>query len=496
MKLKMPQIVLILIGALVLGFVGAYAGVQLGDSEEQENSNENTEEIANQDENHTEDVTENEQVDEIPDYMTKVVQAFHLIKQNYLEDVEDQQLIEGAIQGMLTTLGDPYSSYMDVEVMEQFNEQIESSFEGIGAEVSMMNGAVTIVAPIKDSPAEKEGLRPNDQVLEVDGESLEGLDLNEAVAKIRGEKGSEVVLTILRPGSSEPFEVTIVRDTIPLETIYAEMKSENGKNTGIIEITNFSETTSTDFNTELERLESEGMDGLVIDVRGNPGGLLSAVEEILMNFVPSDVPYVQIEDPNGNRSPYFSKLEEKKDYPITVLINEGSASASEILAVAMKEIGYDVVGMTTFGKGTVQQAVPLGDGSSIKLTYYKWLSPEGNWIHETGVEPTVEVDQPEYFYTNPINLEDETLTLDQSDSKIANIQKMLDGIGYNPGRLDGYFNQETMDAVKAFQQDHDISVTGEIDKQTVGLIEATLIERIRSGEDDQQLERALEVLYE
>src|SRR5690606_20712498 len=188
MKLQKIHIVLLLIGALLIGFAGGYAGMK----------------FAQPDTGGTEDITSGEKKESggpssaLPAHMAKIAQAFALIQENYIEDVEDEQLIEGAIDGMLATLEDPHSSYMDVEVMQQFNEQIESSFEGIGAEVSMINGVVTIVAPIKNSPAEKAGLRPNDQVLSVDGESLEGLNLNEAVAKIRGEKGTTVVLEIVR----------------------------------------------------------------------------------------------------------------------------------------------------------------------------------------------------------------------------------------------------------------------------------------------------------
>ncbi|SET09919.1 carboxyl-terminal processing protease [Oceanobacillus limi] len=489
MKLKLAHIILILVAALALGFAGGYTGVQMAAS--------------NQDEpNETESPVEDEENAEVeisnesPQHMSKVVQAFNIIQENYLEEVEDQQLIEGAIQGMLATLEDPYSTYMDVEMMKEFDEQIESSFEGIGAEVSMVNGNVTIVAPIKDSPAETAGLRPNDQILEVDGESLEGLDLNEAVAKIRGEKGSEVIITIMRPGASEAFDIPIIRDTIPVDTVYSEMKTVDGKETGIIEITNFSENTSAEFAEQLQQLEDDGMEGLVIDVRGNPGGLLNSVEEILGLFVPKDIPYVQIEDRDGNKSPYHSNLDKKKDYPINVIVNEGSASASEILAVAMKEAGYDVIGTTSFGKGTVQQAVPLGDGSTVKLTFFKWLSPEGNWIHEEGVEPTVETEQPDYFYTNPVQLDDgETLGYDQSDNKIENIQKMLDGLGYNLERTDGYFDKSTEDAVSKFQQENDLTDTGEVDQETASMIEYQVVETIREGKDDLQLEKALEVLY-
>ncbi|WP_085991362.1 S41 family peptidase [Oceanobacillus senegalensis] len=487
MRLKKSYIILILIGALVLGGVGAFSGVKLAQSGD-DGIGEGTKNFSSGLLNNKE-----EQLD-MPSDMSKVAQAYSLIKNNYIENVKDKQLIEGAIEGMLATLEDPHSSYMDVEMMGHFNEQIESSFEGIGAEVSMVNGIVTIVAPIKDSPAEKSGLRPNDEVLSVDGESLEGLNLNEAVAKIRGEKGTDVVLEVRRAGVSEPFEVTITRDEIPVETVYNQIKTINGKKTGILEITNFSEHTFTEFNEQLNMLEKEGIEGLVIDVRGNPGGLLNVIEEILRLFVPKDMPYLQIEDANGNKTPYYSDLTEKKDYPISVLIDEGSASASEILAVAMKEMGYDIVGHNSYGKGTVQQAVPLGDGSTIKLTTNKWLSPEGNWINEVGVEPTIKVSQPDYYYTNPIII-DEPLKLDQSDEAIENMQVMLTGLGYTTGRTDGYFNEQTESAVKEFQSDNELKATGIVDQETAGLIEAKVVEHIRNGENDRQLERALEELY-
>ncbi|AXI10002.1 peptidase S41 [Oceanobacillus zhaokaii] len=482
MKMKKSQIILLLAAALVLGFAGAYSGVKFAQPEIEGQPNTIVEESTG------------EKAKQSSGNLEKVTQAFALIKGNYLEDVEDTQLVEGAIEGMLATLEDPHSSYMDVETMSQFNDQIESSFEGIGAEVSMVNGIVTIVAPIKESPAEKAGLRPNDQVLTVDGESLEGLNLNEAVGKIRGEKGSEVVLEIQRTGASEPFAVTITRDEIPVETVYNKIETIDGKQTGILEVTNFSTNTAKEFSEQLTMLEEEGIEGLVIDVRGNPGGLLDVVEDMLEQFVPKDIPYIQIEDQDGEKTPIYSDLDEKKPYPISVLIDEGSASASEILAVAMKELGYDVVGQTSYGKGTVQQAIPLGDGSSIKLTMNKWLSPKGEWINEKGVEPTIDAKQPEYFYTNPIIIE-EPLRVDHTGEAIANMQLMLSGIGYETGRIDGYFNKETEEAVKQFQADQKLESTGIVDEETAGMIEAKLIEKIRSGEDDQQLETALKEIY-
>ncbi|SER81206.1 carboxyl-terminal processing protease [Gracilibacillus ureilyticus] len=492
MNIKKRYIVLIAFIAIVIGAVGTYAAGQLF-SNFSNNSNSG---LASTDRDLLLELADQQEVlEENMGEMSKVVNAFTIIKENYVEEVDDNQLIEGAIQGMLQSLGDPYTVYMDKETMEQFNEQIESSFEGIGAEVSMVNGNVTIVAPIKDSPAEKAGLKPNDQILTVDGESVEGLDLYEAVNKIRGEKGSEVTIEIRRPGVEDLLSIDITRDSIPLQTVYVEEKETDGKLIGIIELTSFSENTAKEFAAEVEKLEEKGMDGLVIDVRGNPGGLLPAVEEILKLFVTKDTPYLQIEDPTGKKSRYFSDLETAKDYPIVTLINEGSASASEILAVSLKEaMNYEVVGTTSFGKGTVQQTVSMGDGSTIKITRFKWLSPEGNWIHEDGVEPTVEQEMPDYYYANPVQVKDDPFAYNESDPNIEDIQLMLEGLDYNPGRLDGYFDEGTKKAVEAFQKDNELEVTGEVDQSTAEVLQTKLMEKVRNGADDLQLEKAIEVL--
>ncbi len=472
MRISKINIILVIISAFIIGLLGAYLGVNLVQPEVGK----------------TEVGTKSQEVENFD----KVEEAYSLIEQHYIEEVEGNELIEGAIQGMLNTLEDPYSTYMDEEAMINFNEQIESSFQGIGAEVSMVEGKVTIIAPIKDSPAEKSGLQPNDQVLKVDDEELEGLDLNQAVEKIRGEKGSKVTLSILRGENN--FDVELTRDDIPVETIYSSTKEVEGKKTGVIEITSFSEQTSTDFKKELTKLEESGIEGLIIDVRGNPGGLLDSVEDMLKEFVPKDMPFLQIEDQQGEKEQHFSELEVKKDYPITVLIDEGSASASEILAVALKETGYNVVGTKSFGKGTVQQAVPLGENGMIKLTFYKWLSPEGNWIHEKGVKPTLKVKQPDYYYSHPIQV-DKPFKLDQSDDNIEIAQIILDGLDYKPGRKDGYLDKQTVDAIKAFQADNSLKKTGELSKETASELELKIIENIRSGKDDLQMKAGLKELY-
>ena len=477
--------------AIIIGGAGTYFVVELTATLEEGQQVDQSTDFMSEDEYE-------EMLNDLTDAISlpKVVQAYSIIQENYFETIANEDLVEGAVRGMLTILNDPYSEYMDQETMEQFNEQLESSFEGIGAEVSMIDDRVTIVAPIKDSPAEKAGLRPNDQVLTIDGESVEGLDLYEAVAKIRGEKGSEVTIEIQRPGAPDLIEFTLVRDTIPLETVYAEMIETGDHKAGVIQITSFAEQTANRFKEELASLEDQGMDGLVIDVRGNPGGLLDVTEEILKQFITSDQPYMQIADNEDNKTRFFSELEEPKDYPVSVLIDEGSASASEILAIALNEtIDAELVGRNSFGKGTVQQTIPLGDGSTIKLTILKWLSPEGVSIHEVGVAPTIEVDQPDYYYTAPIQVE-ETFSYDETNINIGYAQVMLAALGYPVDREDGYFSEQTEQAIRDYQNDRELTVNGKLDQETASRIVTDVIERIRSDQDDLQKDKAIEVLFQ
>ena len=424
----------------------------------------------------------------------KVEQAYGLIVNQYVEQVDGSKLIEGAIQGMLTTLKDPYSVYMDKETAKQFNETLDSSFEGIGTEIGMEDGKVIIVSPYKDSPAEKAGLKPKDQILKVNGESVEGLDLYETRLKIRGKKGSSVKMEIKRAGVSNPIEFNMVRAEIPLDTVFSSTKEVAGEDIGYVELTTFSENTAADFKKQLKELEKKGIEGLVIDVRGNPGGLLSSVETILSEFITKDKPYLKIAERTGETQSFFTELKKKKDYPIAVLTDKGSASASEILAGAMEEAGgYPLIGEKTFGKGTVQQAVPMGDGSNIKLTLYKWLTPSGNWIHKKGIKPTIEVKQPMYFNAHQLTIE-KVLKRDMTDDQIQYAQTILKGIGFETGREDGYYDWNTEIAVKAFQKQYGMKATGNLDAKTAAKLETVILEKIQDEDNDIQLRTALNYL--
>ena len=478
--MKRKWMVLLMVGSLITGAGGSYAGFYWLDQQQESKKTQSKEDQTNISEEATD--------------LQKVSQAYELIVSRYVETVDEEELVEGAIQGMLSKLEDPYSVYMDKDTALQFNQTLESSFEGIGAEVSVVEGKIVIVSPFKGSPAEKAGIKPNDQILKVDGESVEGLDLYETTLKIRGEKGTKVELEISRDGLREPLTVQIKRDEIPLETVNSDIKEQNGKKIGYLEITTFSEDTAKDFKKALKSLEKEGIEGLLLDVRGNPGGLLSSVEEILRELVTDKKPYVQIEQRNGKKITYFSELKKQKAYPVAVLIDKGSASASEILAGALKETeGYSLIGEKTFGKGTVQQAVPMGDGSNIKLTLFKWLTPDGNWIHKKGIEPNVAVQQPDIFRTHPLTIE-KPLTLDMNNEQVKNAQEMLAGLGFAPGRKDGYFNEKTELAVKAFQRVKKLKPTGTIDQQTATELVTSIMDELKREKNDLQLQTALKFL--
>lgn len=424
------------------------------------------------------------------DGLNKLVRAYRLIKENYVLPVDDEVLLEGAIQGMVESLDDPHSTYMDEEAAVQFQESLESSFEGIGAQVIMQNNRVTILAPIKGSPAEKAGLRVNDQILSVNGESLEGMTLTEAVAKIRGPKGSKVELLIARPGLDEPLKITVIRDEIPLETVYADRLGDFG----YIQITQFSMNTAERFKEELQRLTDAGVKGLVIDVRGNPGGLLESVVAIADELLPAKSVIVQVEDKQGNREATYATSSRRLDLPMVVLVDEGSASASEILAAALQEsAGVPVVGTPTFGKGTVQNTMSLQDGSELKLTIAKWLTPKGNWIHKTGVQPDHVVRQPDYFAAVPVN-PSVPLKRDMNNLDVKNLQMVLESVGFPPGRNDGYFDEKTEQALKAFQRLSGLSPTGIVDGETAVKLNEALLARTEDKEKDIQLQAALKIL--
>jgi carboxyl-terminal processing protease len=426
--------------------------------------------------------------------MGKIATTYQLIENKFLSPVDHDKVVNGAIHGMLQTLDDPFTVYMDQKEALQFDESISSSFQGIGAEVSVDEGKVIVVSPIKGSPAEKAGIQAKDVIISVNGEKLDGLTLNQAVAKIRGAKGTQAKLELLREGSGDAIQVIVVRDDIDVETVFGEMLTDQ---IGKIEIRQFSANTAKRFEEVLKSLETKGLKGLVIDVRNDPGGLLNVVVDIVNPFVKSGTTIVQVENRQGQREPTPS-TGSGKNFPVTVLVNKGSASASEILAGAFQEaVGSKLVGETTYGKGTVQVTFEkeMGDGSNIKMTVYKWLTPNGNWIHKKGIVPDIAVEQPAYFKAAPLSKKS-TLKADSTSDEVKNLQLMLAGVGFDPGRTDGYFSDKTVLAVRAFQRTNGLPMTGDVDTDTANKLENAILEQIRDPKNDLQLKAAVQSLQE
>ncbi|CAH0275899.1 Carboxy-terminal processing protease CtpA [Peribacillus sp. Bi96] len=419
----------------------------------------------------------------------KLYSTYDTIKDNYYEEIDEDKLVDGAINGMINSLDDPYSAYMDKKEASSFHESISSSFEGIGAEIQEQDGQIMVVSPIKGSPAEKSGIKPNDIILSVDGKSVEGLSSSEAVLKIRGKKGTKVDLSISRAGESAPIELTIKRDTIPIETVYAEMLDDG---VAKIQVTSFSEHTVQELKTALEEMSKKDMKGLVLDLRGNPGGLLDQAIDMASLFIPNGEVVLQVEERSGNKEVYKSKNDGELKIPIAVLIDDGSASASEIVAAAVSESAdIPLIGVKSFGKGTVQTAQDFDDGSNFKYTAAKWLTPKGNWIHKKGIKPDINVKLPDYAslpYISP----DKELKASDSSSEVKAAEEMLKVAGHDPGKIDGFFDQETTNAVKAFQRDQKINETGTIKDDTTVKLMQVIREKILKN--DTQVKKAVEVV--
>ncbi len=319
--------------------------------------------------------------------------ALDIIERNYVEPVDSKKLIHGAIEGMLKSL-DPHSSFLTRESYTELQIDTKGEFGGIGIVITMRNNLVTVISPIEGSPAHTAGVKAGDLIIKVDGERTKSMKLWEAVRKIRGKKGTEVMLTVRRKGLAKPKDISIVRDIIPLESVRAHALKPGY---GYVRITNFRDRTFDDLTAALKKLESEEapLKGLVLDLRDNPGGLLEQSVKVADIFL-EEGRIVSVKGRRKNHSKAYPAHpnDEKHPYPIVLLINGGSASASEIVAGALQDHGRALVlGETSFGKGSVQTVEPLRDGSGLKLTIARYYTPNGRAIQAKGIEPDVVVSE-------------------------------------------------------------------------------------------------------
>lgn len=319
-----------------------------------------------------------------------LARVFEQIKRTYVDSIDDQTLLRDAMRGMLAGL-DPHSAYLDEDAFRNLQEMTEGEFGGIGIEVGQEEGRLTVISPIDDTPAAEAGLEPRDRIVEIDGESTEGMSLEEAVTLMRGEPGTEIDLTLLREGSEAPIEVTLERANIRAESVSARTLAPGY---GYLRISQFQSDTGSEAAEALETLASErALEGLVLDLRNNPGGLLEAAVEVSDLFLQEGL-VVSTRGRLADSSARFEAREETllPDVPVVVMINGGSASAAEIVAGALQDHRRAVVlGTESFGKGSVQSVIPLGDETAIKLTTALYYTPGGRSIQAEGIEPDVVV---------------------------------------------------------------------------------------------------------
>jgi carboxyl-terminal processing protease len=424
-----------------------------------------------------------------PDTELMVVQeALNTITEYYFSPVEKEVLVEGALRGMIDSIGDPQVRFFDPEELEEFMTDTEGSYSGIGVRIVESNGRIVVFEVFPDSPAQQSGLTPGDFLLEADGNELTNQGVSRAVELLRGPARVPVVMLIKRPGADEPIKLSVDRAEIKVTTVFSEMLNDG---LGYIRISSFDSGTAGEFSSQFREMERRGLGvGLILDLRNNPGGLVDQAVEIAKQLVPEGE-IVRLVGRDGEvKNTYYSSAA-KKPYPIVVLINEDSASSAELLAGALQDRGTALlVGKTTYGKASVQQLANLTGGSGILLTIARYFTPSGHDIHEHGIEPDFEVEMPEillyYNYFFPDSLE-------QGDYgfEVEMLQLMLDQIGF-PVEASGYFDLSTSIALTNFQIASSLPGSGKFDDLTwVELREAL---DLAARDNDEQLNYALELI--
>ena len=340
-------------------------------------------------------------------------ETYDTIMSEYYKDVDSDKLIEGAINGMLESLDDEHTMYFDKKSKEEFDSELSGNYYGIGAQIQLTSDeTIKITKVFDDSPAKKAGLKEEDVFVSVDGTSVKGKSATEVANMLKSDSVKTSTIVVKRNYKELTFKVT--KENITLFSVSSEMLDNNGKNVGYLSVSIFGQKTYSQFKDALTKLEKQDMDSLIIDLRGNTGGYLSTVTNMLEEFIDKGNVIYQIQSSSGVKQYKTVKASEKK-YKIVVLIDGGSASASEIMSAAMKEVyGATLVGQTTYGKGTVQTTKNLSNGSMIKYTIEKWLTPSGKNIDKEGIKPDYEVELGDSYKNNPTKEND------------AQLQKALD----------------------------------------------------------------------
>lgn len=424
--------------------------------------------------------------------LKKLELVYDTLVNGYVDkNISKDDLINGALKGMAEATGDPYTNYLVNDETAAIDETMTGSFGGIGAELRSENNRVIISNTREGTPAQKIGLQENDAILKVNGEDMEGKSISYVVSKVRGEVGTDVTLTIQR--GTQELEVKITRAKIAIETVKGTVDSTDAT-IGHVQINSFAKNTAKEVEKAVTDLREKGVKKFIFDVRYNPGGLLDQAIMIANMFVDEGKTILNVENRDGQIKSYNAS----KDYgtfkitePYVLLVNEGSASASEILAAALKESAdAQLIGKKTYGKGTVQSVIEVGDNAELKYTIAKWLTPNKTWIHKTGIEPTEEVSMPDYYNITIIDTREVVKEGAVSDN-VKTIETILKGLGYDV-TVDGYFDSKTTEAVKEFQKSKGLSETGEVDEKTGTALMSAIRDALKAN--DTQYKAAVKAL--
>lgn len=384
-QFKTSELIVLILITLIIGFILGMS-IFKAFSEDKNEKNINTSDIA----------------------LSKFIENYNYIVNNYYGELDREELIASAISGMIDSIDDPYTTYIDETDSNTFNTTLEGSFEGIGVEViNDSDNNIVVYRVLEDSPASKAGIQSMDIIKSINGTSLENTKTSDFVSIIKKSDLTTFELKLIR--NNEEINLKVNRERVTIKSVSSEIFEKNNKKIGYIYMSIFANNSYMQFKNELNKLEENNIEGLIIDVRSNTGGYLTSAENIISLFLDSSHVIYQTEDKEGVEK-FYSHGTTTKKYPIIILTNEASASASEILTAALKEeYGAISVGKTTYGKGTVQELKTLPDGEQYKFTTKKWLTPNGTWINETGIPVDIEIEFNKDYYDNPIYENDNQL---------------------------------------------------------------------------------------
>nr|WP_232337133.1 S41 family peptidase [Lysinibacillus timonensis] len=429
-------------------------------------------------------------------------EVYSLISEKSVYSISDDALVEGALRGMTNALEDPYSTYYTEKEAALHKQSLAGQRVGIGIEVTEKNGKFVVVAPVKSSPAEKAGIRPFDEIVQVDETRVDGKTLGELLELIQGEAGQEVTLVLYRPSTERHIKVTLERMEMKNDTVEADVIELEEAKVGYISISLFGEKTADEWFEATNQLISQNVDGFIVDLRDNPGGYLHSVAAIVSSLQKEGQVFAYMQNGEGAMEPLHtsriegdqSYLDRMSDIPILVLQNEGSASASEVLAGAVQS--WDratIIGAQSFGKGTVQETWDLQNGGELKLSTNKWLTPKREWIHGKGIAADIEVEQHPLFLLEVIPLSGQFEEGDFSE-EVSYVQKVLNGLGYTVSRTDGFFDAETAEAVELYRDRNQLNDGKVINDELFESIRDQVTSYKEDAQHDLQLQMGLSVM--